>query len=77
MWFFDPYELEWRLARTEGRLANRARRAHRRGGHTAPPRPLVGSARRVMLALRVLVDETVAGQVAETLSACRCEQSGA
>lgn len=73
MWFYDPYEVEWRLTRARGI-------AIRRGGVTSPtarPRPLIGRARRLVLATRVLVDETLAREVTAALADCCRERSRA
>ncbi len=73
MWLNDPYEVEWLLTRSADRIASAADRRALSASRTRPP---VGRAQRLGLALRVLVDEAVAWQVADTLT-CQCEQSGA
>jgi hypothetical protein len=60
MWLSDPYEIEWLRARAGARLAAHPRPVATRRAHAWFRRP--------RLAWRVLVDETAAARLAQTLA---------
>ncbi len=80
MWFYDPYEHEWQLARRRDRRirtgAGAGAGGDRRQPAARPPLrrattsrpPGAGRAGRLALALRILADERLASDVVDALA---------